>query len=117
MARRAEPRRHQSIRTPHSSSSSLPEHLCRESGASAKTGPPDLFLHTLGSVRDLALHMIAIADWKLTLACLFGLLGRLARPWIPEDLLTQALLELFLMSFGVCFGKYLDRRFRVRRNK
>ncbi len=74
----------------------------------------DPFVNVLGSVRDLVLHVIAIADWKLTLACLFGFAGRLTWPLMPDDMATHGFLGLFSVSFGACLGKQVDRKLVAR---
>jgi len=75
---------------------------------------PDPFLDAVGSVRDLVLHVIKIASWRLTFACALAFMSRLMWPLLPEDVATRGLLALFALSLGACLGKLLDERVATR---
>jgi hypothetical protein len=71
---------------------------------------PDPFLDAVASVRDYVLHVVKIANWRLTFACAFAFVSRLMWPLLPDDLATRGLLGIFALSLGACLGKLLDQR-------
>ncbi len=69
----------------------------------------DLFLETVGSLRDLVQQSARTATWRATLACLFAWASQ-QLPMPNENAVTRALLLLTAVGLGALVGKRLDRR-------
>lgn len=80
-------------------------------------GPPDPFVNAVASIKDCVLHVMRVANWKLTLAAGVALASRLAWPLVPDDAATHGLLGLTALSLGACIGREIDRKVELSRRQ